>query len=437
MTKKLILICGLFGLLLSSPLLSQGAFSPEPGNGQFTGGLGYTRIDDDNYISMTLRPEIAIGKIGIGLNIEFLYDVDKQIIRKEDWNESYDYFRILRYIRYGHKRDPFYARIGALDRSRIGHGFLMNYYTNETANYDNRKIGLALDIDFGHYGFETMTSNLGRAEIFGMRGYIRPMRFFLPETPIIKNLAVGASYVTDIDPDENRDSDDSVGAWGLDAELPLVSMELLYWGLYYDFGKILDYGNGQAFGTELQLKAIAGLFDVYTKFERRLLGEEFMPAFFGAYYEIERAQKHILTTAAGTDSAFYSHKADGLVGLEEAKGWYGELGAHVLGALDIVGTYQWLDENPNGILHLQAEIPDAVPKIAARATYDKIGIQTIKDFSLPNSVAAVGLGYKIYPFMMFYMDYIYTWTEDEQGVLQTQKRIQPSVSFVWNFPVGN
>ena len=109
----------------------------------------------------------------------------------------------------------------------------------------------------------------------------------------------------------------------------------------------------------------------------------------------------------------------------------------MLGALQIVGTYQWLDENPNGMLHIQAEIPDAVPKISARATYDKIGIETIKDISLPNSVAAVGLGYKVNPWVMVYMDYIYTFYENERGELETQKRIKPSVAFVYQFPVGN
>jgi len=434
--KNLIkILSACFCLLILSPIYGQG-LEPAAGTGQLTGGLGYARIGDEDYFAVTIRPEVAFGKIGIGLNVDLLYNVETGHIRTEDWNESYDYFRILRYVRYGQKRDPFYARVGALDRARIGHGFLLNYYTNETANYDKRKIGLVLDIDFGNYGFESMTSNLGRLEIIGLRGYVRPLRYFT-EIPIIKDLTFGASYVTDTDPDVNRDTDDAVSAWGLDSELPLVNVPLFYSGLYYDFGKIVDYGHGQAFGIEAQLKGIAGLFSVYSKFERRLLGEKFTPTFFNAFYEVERYQKQIHESAGG-DSVLYLYKADGLNNYtDKVKGWYGELGAHVLGALQIVGTYQWLDENPNGMLHIQAEIPDAVPKISARATYDKIGIETIKDISLPNSVAAVGLGYKVNPWVMVYMDYIYTFYENERGELETQKRIKPSVAFVYQFPVGN
>jgi len=435
MEKTTKLMAVLFCFFMLTSVFGQG-LAPEPGNGQVAGGLGYAKIGDDNFFGITIRPELAIGKIGVGLNIDLLYNVETGHIRTEDWNESYDYFRILRYVRYGHKRDPFYARVGALDRARIGHGFLMNFYTNETANYDKRKIGFALDLDFGDFGFETMTSNLGRLELVGFRGYIRPMHF--SEIPILSNLAFGLSYVTDIDPDEIRDTDDAVAAFGFDTELPLINNDMLYTGLYYDYGKIVDYGNGTAFGVEAQLKGLAGLFNVYTKFERRLLGEKFIPSFFGAYYEVERHSKTIVPAMAGGDSVIHNRKADILEGLtKDTKGWYGELGAHVLGALQVVGTYQWLDENPNGILHFQAEIPDAVPKISARATYDKIGIKTVKDLSLPNSIAAVGLGYKINPWMIVYMDYIYTFHENEAGELKTQKRIRPSVSFVYNFPIGN
>lgn len=425
----------LFCLTMLFPLFGQG-LGPAEGSGQLAGGIGYAKIGDEDYFAVTIRPELAIGKIGFGLNIDLLYNVETGHIRTEDWNETYDYFRILRYIRYGNKRDPIYGRVGALDRTRIGHGFLMNYYTNETANYDNRKIGLALDMDFGTFGFESMTSNLGRMEILGLRAFVRPLRM-ITDLPIIKNLAFGASYVTDTDPDGNRDTEDDVSALGFDCELPLFNNPMLYSGLYYDYGTITDFGSGQAFGIEAQLKGIAGLFNVYTKFERRLLGEKFVPSFFGAYYEVERYRKEIIPNTAGQDSVVGFYKADMLNGLPEVKGWYGELGAHILGTFEVIGTYQWLDENPDGILHFQAEIPDAVPKISARATYDKRGIKTVKDLSLPNSVAAVGLGYKVNPWMMVYMDYIYTFYEDDMGVLQTQKRIRPSVAFVYNFPVGD
>ena len=142
--------------------------------GLLMGGVGVTTIDDKTFFSINFRPELAFGKIGIGLNVNLLYNTGSGELRHEDWDEGYDYFRIIRYLRWGHKWDPVYARVGTLDAARLGHGFIVNYYTNE-ASYDNRKIGLAFDLDFGRFGFETITSNLGRAELIAGRGYYRPL----------------------------------------------------------------------------------------------------------------------------------------------------------------------------------------------------------------------------------------------------------------------
>ena len=45
---------------------------PFGNSGTFTGGLGMTMIDDESYFAINLRPDISIGKFGVGLNINLL-----------------------------------------------------------------------------------------------------------------------------------------------------------------------------------------------------------------------------------------------------------------------------------------------------------------------------------------------------------------------------
>jgi len=208
-------------------MLGYGQYTRE---GLFNGGIGVTSINDETFLTLSFHPEIVLGKFGVGLNIDFLYNTETSEIRSKDWNENYDYFRLIRYIRYGWKGDKFYTRLGTLDAARIGHGFIMNYYTNE-AEWDERKNGLVLDIDFGKFGFESMTSNLGRMEILGGRAYVRPFQDIL-STPIIKNIAFGATFVTDIDPDKNTDTEDNVSVYGGDVELPFLNNDILWTGIY-------------------------------------------------------------------------------------------------------------------------------------------------------------------------------------------------------------
>jgi hypothetical protein len=209
-TRGLILLS-----IISFPCFAQQT-SPFGNNGSFVGALGMTVIDDQTFFTINLRPDIAIGKFGVGLNVNLLYNTKNGAIRSQDWNESYDWARLIRYVRYGYKRDNFYTRVGTLDAARLGHGFIMNYYTNE-ASYDKRKIGLEFDMDFGTAGFETVTNNLGRFEVFGARAYARPLRPYI-DIPLVKDLTFGATYVTDTDPDSRRGTEDGIYAIGLDME---------------------------------------------------------------------------------------------------------------------------------------------------------------------------------------------------------------------------
>ncbi len=65
-------------------------------------------------------------------------------MRSEDFKDAYSYLRLIRYVRYGNKNEPFYARLGTLDYSRIGHGYIVDMYRN-SASYDLRKVGVEFD----------------------------------------------------------------------------------------------------------------------------------------------------------------------------------------------------------------------------------------------------------------------------------------------------
>ncbi len=397
-------------------------------SGTFTGGLGMAVIGDETYFTINLHPDVALGKLGIGLNINLLYNTDTGELRPQDWDEGYDWARLIRYIRWGHKRDPFYTRVGTLDAARLGHGFIMNYYTNE-ASYDQRKIGLALDFDFGLWGLETVTSNLGRMEIIGGRGYVRPFRPFLA-VPIVKNIAFGMTYVTDVDPDKSRNTDDGVYELGFDVEVPLIDIPMFNWLVYADWAKIDSFGQGRALGTETNITLIAGIATMTARLERRWLGTEFLPSYFNAFYEIDRYKTLENGTVFRKDQSLASIT-------DETRGVFGELVGDILNTFRLVGNFQRLDDvKQSGVLHMAAEVPDAIPKIAAYAYYDRIEIETGRDlFKLDdNSVARLGLGYKIKPYLLFNMDYVYTFQLNEDtGVWEPQKRFEPRVSFVYRF----
>lgn len=425
-------------------------------SGMVSGGMGVTWIDGQPYYLINLMPELAFGNWGVGLDLNLHISSKDQKIRKEDFDETYDYLRIIRYIRYGHKGDELYARIGSLDYARLGHGSILYNYKN-SPSIDNRRIGAALDIDYDKWGFESVYGDIAAAGVIGARGYIRPLRFTAGKMiPVINSLELGATFASDVRGDAGdttfnwgtpyvgsgpvflgKQNSGSLSIIGFDLGLPLLRFPWINMTAYYDYSKILNYGSGMAVGLLTDFSAM-GLVNIYTKFERRFAQtDQYIPSYFDAFYELDRYSLALDTNNVVTG---FNSKALRLAHIKSpGPGYFGSLVVDVLGTIQAEGSYERLDLDPNsGILHLGMNTGDKIPVISLSAGYDKKYITSNKDvFTLDNrSILYAEVGYKPYPFMI--VSTVYTWTfapqKDAGGNVigyAPQKRITPKVSFVF------
>ncbi|MBI2619142.1 MAG: hypothetical protein HYW57_03580 [Ignavibacteriales bacterium] len=403
------------------------------------GGFGVTVIDGEPYYLFNLAPELAFGKFGLGLDINLRMGKNGKL-RTEDFDEGYDYLRMIRYIRYGTKKEPIYVRLGVLDYSRLGHGFIVYNYRN-SASYDLRKFGLEFDLDFEKFGFESMYSDFGAGGVFGLRAYGRPLKFTsLANVPIIGGFEVGATYAADFNENANKTwgvdntlanakDGGSLGIIGFDFGLPLLSLPTVNSTLYFDFASISDYGSGTALGLDLNFSGL-GVIGLGAKYERRWTGDQFLPSYFDALYERERYLP--------VDTTSFSSKAQDLRGVKKSEGYYGEIVVSILGRFNIVGGYQSpVGVKNQGIIHLEFDPGDAIPGIILTAGYDKKQVGRV--FKVDNnSLFYTNIGYKPLPFLFVSTMYIWTFTEDkdDQGRVvgyKSQKRIEPKIGFVISF----
>ncbi len=437
----------LFLLVFLSGFTSAQFKSLNPNEGLLGAGLGLTWIDNQPYYSFHFTPEIAFANMGIGLNLNFEISPQGKI-RNENFNEFTDYLSILRYFRYGHKNDPVYFRLGALDYATLGHGTIMYMYNN-SPTYDARRIGAELDLDLTQFGFEFVYGNFLQAGVVGLRGYVRPLKFSSAGSiPIIGNLEFGATVVTDLNKNAGiyqavyESSSDELTQIkdegkttiiGFDVGLPIVSSEMFNWQLYYDFNKILKFGTGSAAGTMFRFNGL-GLVNLTLKFERRFNKDHYMPSYFNSLYEIERFR---LDKATGQISSKIQKLRQ--INAAAGNGWYGELFVNVLNSFNVIGSYQRLDSQPkSGILHLSADVSPKDVSFIARAGYDKINIESEKDiFTLDDrSYLFVEFGYKPMPYLVVSIVYNWTFTpvrDANSNIIgyKPQKKIEPRVSFVY------
>ncbi len=233
-------------------------------------GLAYDYLDEDDekihLVGISLRPDLELGNWGLGLDVTLNFHLDDKFrFRDEDWVPEFDgdtvgdhvkeiaglYLPIIRYVRYGHKGDELYGQIGMIDSYTLGTGVFMDQYSNTRLLPRHRIVGAALDIDgslfnFPYAGVEMMAGNISQWDVMGARMYSRPFSFLA--VPVINEMQVGGSYVTDRNPaalDNHLDSGkqfpegdehepDAVNMFGVDVVFPLLHTPMLTMDFFGD-----------------------------------------------------------------------------------------------------------------------------------------------------------------------------------------------------------
>ena len=421
-----------------------------PQEGYLGGGLGLTWIDGKPHYSLRMFPEVAFSNVGIGLDFKLEFDPNGKV-RTENFNEFSDYLSVIRYVRYGYKKDPLYFRVGALDRATLGHGTIMYMYNN-SISYDTRKVGLEFDIDFSNFGFESVYGNFGQAGLIGFRAYIKPLKMVNSSIPILSNIEAGFSVVSDVDENAGiinglynfdteqyltKKDEGAVTIVGFDFGLPIIRTSMFNLDAYFDINKIAKYGSGTAAGIKMDLNGL-GLINLSAKLERRFNKGQYLPSYFNSLYEVERFNID-QETGVVTSKIQQLQNAN-----DQGNGTYGELYITLLNTFDILGSYQRLDKvAESGVLHIVSDIsPEGMPYVA-RFGYDKINIGGERDlFTLDDrSHLYAEFGYKANEYLLVSMVYHWTFTPVRDGndnviKFEPQKKIEPRISLIYPINFG-
>ena len=401
--------------------------------------FGYTRIGDQQFIGFRVQPEISIWKIGVGLDIPFLFNLDslqdgKFQLREDEYTGGVGLLRMFRYIRYGFKkRDKVYAKIGDMTGEYIGFGGLVNNYSN-APNFEKRKVGLSLDVRPVPYaGLEGIYSDFSTTSMLALRPYTRP--FATTEIPIVETIEAGLIIVTDND----RSSDSTafvrsgMNAWGVDIGATIINTSFLQLVGYMQYSRlrqvdtdtlrsalaaeallnpnkadlISNYksAGGFSIGANVKLNLIANIFNLDARLERLWYGNYYRPQFFNAVYEINK-DRAILNLAS----------------TERITGTYGVLTGTLLNKLRISGGLLFPDnisaEKP-ALIHLGADASEIIPKWILTANYIKGDLANLGEAFIldERSLLTARMAYRVASIFAVGVDYRWTFARiaEEDG----------------------
>lgn len=366
----------------SGPVEEDRALSAMEQSNFLTSGLyggGLTFIDGDAYVQLQLQPDIPLGKVGIGLDLILLYNpyaegTEPQILAEdgESWDSPSTWLRLIRYVRYGQPYDPFYVRFGELDYLTIGHGSIMSGYSN----YDRRGLRLNFRDAKNRSGIETMLNDLGSPSIFGGRAFLRPFQRE-ENNNFLTRFEIGATYLTDINPNLQEEGEEPLSAIGLDVGFPLFETSTFRLDLYDDIAFLNTLSDttesesetraveGSGTTTNLAWGNAVGVGFAFTqaifKIEYRIFGDGYIPSVFDYTYESAKS----LSPAPGMPQ---------FLGLETAteprRGFYSQLIWQPLPQIHFLGTLEdYTNIEPK--IYMGAIVSRLVPRFSARAFYTK------------------------------------------------------------------
>ncbi len=326
MFKKIIL---LFFILIPLCLIAQDLpFSVKNSTKySISGMVGYIKVDSVKYSQLRLIQEFKIKKVGVGVDLDFLFDKNYHL-RKSGWDQIKDYVDKIYYVSYADIDNAVYLHLGGFPYKTIGNGLIMLNYSNMLLYPDLWNPGLMVGVNpdwIVHPNFEIFTSNLYKNQImaFNASSQLMPDDAF----PVVDKMVWGFTYVIDrnqygnlkyVVPDSvsseiNSGTKRPAAIYGFNYTLPILSKDNATFGHYAEFAHIADYGTGYILpGFYSDFKFIK------VNLEYRIYKKEFAPAFFDHSYERTRA------FMIGDELVT---KEQTLTNYNNSYGWYGKVQA--------------------------------------------------------------------------------------------------------------
>ena len=321
------------------------------------GELGYATLDETNYIAPTLSADLRFYVLQAAIRIPLRLRVDDGELRKKDWDEVGDFFRVGQCVRldwseHGRferehglclpwqvERDDYYftVRVGPQYDMSLGHGTILNSYSNNL-NPDHFRPGLVAEWQFHEFVVgRFVMDNVVDPSLIGGTLALRPFVYEMDETAdsyeYRHELQLNVSAVSDLraplavqtafghaltDGESNlRYTTRPVTELGADFEYKYVFGTQIAIEAHADW----NYLTGHGMGGHAQLWFIYnhpyGAYSVRGQGEFRYIEQNYVPNYFDSYYNIQREQFALTPetrAAMGADGAF-STKQQALNGL--------------------------------------------------------------------------------------------------------------------------
>lgn len=310
---------------------------------QAGGELGYANLDQTNYVAPTLSADARLHFLQAAIRIPIRFSLVSGDVRKKDWDEVGDFFRVGQCIRldwseHGRferehglcrpwqvERDDYYLtlRIGPQNDINVGHGTIVNSYSNNL-NPDHFHPGVVAEWQFHQFVVgRFVMDNLVAPSLLAGTVAVRPFAYETEQTEESyesqHQFQLNATLVSDLRApmlvrtafgralsDEAANllyTTHPVTVIGGDFQYKYVFGTQVSIEAHADWNYITDHGMGLHGQLWFVYNHPDGDYSVRGEGEFRYIAQDYIPNYFDSYYAIQRAQFGLTPETAGEVSA--------------------------------------------------------------------------------------------------------------------------------------
>ncbi len=306
-----------------------GPASASSGDGpvaRFSVGVGAAKLGEDYFAKLTIGGQVRTPafeltqpgrwfaeaqstalRVGLYAPVSLrVYDADPEgggVVRKQEWDEPGEWLRVVRWVELGRPYDNVRLRAGELVDQSLGHGTIVRSFHN-SLDLDHARWGLAGELNAIQGGFEGLLDDVVDPHLVAARVHVRPWAFDIrpgaadavtfglsvaADLDAPRRLVTDASgrYLADDEGNFKVATSNATAILGLDTEYPILRGSAWTLTPYSDINWHAGYGAGWHVGSFAGWSGPARL-ELDARAEVSLAGSDYLPAYFGALYSVER-----------------------------------------------------------------------------------------------------------------------------------------------------
>lgn len=235
---------------------------------------------------------------------------------RADTDELYDLLRLVQFARINPlPRSTFYARIGSVQRLRLGMGHLVNFFRSDAA-WDERTVGLEFLQQGRFLDISGFSDDVRFDGLVGGQITLKP--FARLQGSQIASLRIGVGYVRDL----NTDIPNKRRIEGYSGDVSLIAIHSgdLRFLPYVSYAAYTNYGSGVGLGAEIAHPNFIDLARFAFRIGVFYNSRDFVPGYVGSFYQVSNPRARI----ANSDDFLSDQPNENLEGiaLQDALGAY-------------------------------------------------------------------------------------------------------------------